>query len=53
MGNSDLDKKTTEDKQPWHRQGIHRGSPRWRLHQNDANRISEFLIKTYNHRRQH
>ena len=30
-----------------HRYGIHRGSLRWRLHQNDANRMSKFLIKTY------
>ena len=53
MGNSDLEKKRPRTSSPGHRQGIHRGSPRWRLHQNDANRISEFLIKTYNHRRQH
>ena len=30
-----------------HRNGIHRSSPRWHLHQNDANRMSKFLIKTY------
>ena len=39
MGNKDLDKKKTEDKQLWHRHGIHRNSPRWRLHQNDAKNI--------------
>ena len=53
MGDKDLDKKTTEDKQLWDRHGIHRSSPRWRQHQNDANRISKLLIKTYSYRRQH
>ena len=40
-------KKQPRIKQLMHRNGIHRSSPRWHLHQNDANRMWKFLIKTY------